>query len=187
MSDKKKINTPLWVAIIGAAAVILAAVITGIFQSGSGSEATKIQIDKNEGGVKYAERDINEYHVHKDSIPPPATPTYKLIGSSNNDLIKRLEADNKLDVTASGDHTIEVTFSGELKPLANSSTVFYYQGGHVIIKVDGDECAAFSDLLLPSLQAGGKDRLTATLKSEVNKHVEGSTKTIAAAIRKCLE
>lgn len=172
------------IAIIGGVFTFIIALIQ-FFKPDKIPGASEIQVDKNNGNITNIEGDYYDN-------PPPVDATereisYNVTGVIDMSFITFLRNSTKLNISPTSENRLNITYSNEIKPVANSPDIFYYGGGNIIIQLNGNICAALVSMPIEELRPNSRTNIERKIEEIISIHVVRNKNYFKDEILKCVQ
>ena len=198
LEDKRNRNA-LVIAVITAFAVIVAALIP-LFNNTPLPSKQKVEIKTNQNSPVSGDiQTQNNYFLHNSIDSNKRTNMVEstqsnikakrtfIIFPSNDGLEQMISKDNYILAKRDIRYSIEIAFSGQIEKVQNN--LYRYDGGNILIKVNGETCSNLNELIItPTFNGGNNEQnVLNEINEKISELISQHTQTLYKKIVQCLK
>ncbi|KAA9037983.1 hypothetical protein FW778_14535 [Ginsengibacter hankyongi] len=196
--ENNRNRNALVIAIIGGFAIIVAAIIP-LFKNSSAPPKQKVEIKANHNSPVSGDIQTQNNYFLNGSIDSNKRNTSRSKGTnikaektfhvspSNSELEKLISANNYILAKREIRYSIEITFNGEIENVQND--LYRYNGGNLLIKINGETCSVMNDLMItPTFNGGNSKQIVLNeVNKKINELISEHTPAVYKKIMQCLK
>lgn len=111
---------------------------------------------------------------------------YSIIGTSNEKLLDGLRALKKIEIVPKSNNVIEITYTGEIFLLHENLDTFFYNGGHILLKVNNLNCYEFENIKIPAMKPNSQDAIINEIQKNIEIQISKNSKIFLNKINECI-